>query len=47
MSDIKADLDYRMAYGHRAWRNVSLLEISYGVFGLRNQLFLPFLILSK
>jgi len=33
-----------MAYGHRAWRNVSLLEITFGVFGLRNQLFLYILI---
>jgi hypothetical protein len=23
VSDIKVDLDYRMASGHRAWRNVS------------------------
>ena len=33
-----------MAYGHRAWRNVSLVEITFGVFGLRNQLFLYILI---
>jgi hypothetical protein len=37
VSDIKIDLDYRMAYGHRAWRNVSLLEIACRVFVLKNK----------
>ena len=28
MSDIKNDLNYRMTFGHRAWRNLSLFVIT-------------------
>jgi general transcription factor 3C polypeptide 1 len=35
VSDIKVDLDYRMAYGHRAWRNVSICILAYFIYTFR------------